>query len=75
MDNDGNNPDYKAVMEEFGEDVVDENTEAGLKRRDEHIKKRLQRKESQEIRRKQEMLFGAKLEAFEIPLIKNSTNN
>ena len=30
MDNDGNNPDYKAVMEEFGEDVVDENTEAGL---------------------------------------------
>ena len=75
MDNDGNNPDYKAVMEQFGEEAIDANTEEGLQRRDDHIKKRLQRKESEAVRRKQEMLFGAKLEAYEIPLIKGSTNN
>ena len=75
MDNDGKNPDYKAVLEEFGEKTIDANTADGVKRRDDHIKKRLQRKESESVRRKQEMLFGAKLEAYEIPLIKNSGDN
>ena len=75
MDNDGNNPDFKAVMEEFGEEAIDENTAAGVQRRDDHIKRRLQRKESEAVRRKQEMLFGAKLEAYEIPLIKDSKNS
>jgi len=75
MDNDGKNPDYKAVLEQFGEKAIDANTAVGLKRRDDHIKKRLQRKESEAVRRKQEMLFGAKLEAYEIPLIKNSEDN
>lgn len=75
MDNDGKNPDYKAVLEQFGEKAIDANTAVGLKRRDDHIKKRLQRKESEAVRRKQEMLFGAKLEAYEIPLIKNSGDN
>jgi len=75
MDNDGKNPDYKAVLEQFGEEAIDANTAEGVQRRDDHIKKRLQRKESEAVRRKQEMLFGAKLEAYEIPLIKNSGNN
>ena len=75
MDNDGKNPDYKAVLEQFGEEAIDANTAEGVRRRDDHIKKRLQRKESEAVRRKQEMLFGSKLEAYEIPLIKNSGNN
>ena len=75
MHNDGKNPDYKAVLEQFGEEAIDANTAEGVRRRDDHIKKRLQRKESEAVRRKQEMLFGSKLEAYEIPLIKNSGNN
>ena len=74
QDNDGENPDYKRIMEEFGEEVLDKNTEEGVKRRDDEIKKRLQRKETEAIRHKQEILFNSKIEAFEISTIKNSTN-
>ena len=74
QDKDGTNPDYKAVLEEFGEEVLDKNTEEGVKRRDENIKKRLQRKETEAVRAKQEALFGAKLQAFELDKVKGSTN-
>lgn len=74
QDNDGENPDYKRIMEEFGEEVLDKNTEEGVKRRDEQIKKRLQRKETEAVRARQEQLFGAKLQAFEIGAVKESKN-
>jgi hypothetical protein len=74
QDMDGNNADYKAILEEFGEEQIDANTAEGVQRRDDQIKKRLQRKESEKIRAKQEMLFGAKLEAFEITAVKESNN-
>jgi len=74
QDVDGNNTDYKAILEEFGEEQIDANTAEGVQRRDDQIKKRLQRKESEKIRAKQEMLFGAKLEAFEITAVKESNN-
>lgn len=74
QDMDGTNPDYKAILEEFGEEQIDANTAEGVQRRDDQIKKRLQRKESEKIRAKQEMLFGAKLEAFEITAVKESNN-
>jgi len=74
QDKDGTNPDYKAVLEEFGEEVLDENTAEGVKRRDDQIKKRLERKETEAVRAKQEMLFGAKLQAFEIDAVKDSDN-
>ena len=74
QDKDGTNPDYKAILEEFGEEQLDKNTEEGIKRRDDQIKKRLQRKETEAVRAKQEQLFGAKLQAFEISKIKDSTN-
>jgi len=75
QDKDGSNPDYSAVLEEYGEEVIDTNTAEGVKRRDEHIKKRLQRREAEGIRAKQEQLFNVKLEAFEIPMLKSSKNN
>ena len=53
---------------------LDKNTEEGVKRRDEQIKKRLERKEAEAIRAKQEQLFGAKLQAFELDKIKDSSN-
>tara|TARA_B100000085_G_scaffold120688_1_gene110009 strand:+ start:5819 stop:6409 length:591 start_codon:yes stop_codon:yes gene_type:complete len=74
QDKDGSNPDYKAILEEFGEETLDKNTEEGVKRRDEQIKKRLERKEAEAIRARQEQLFGAKLQAFELDKIKDSTN-
>jgi hypothetical protein len=74
QDKDGTNPDYKAVLEEFGEEVLDENTAEGVKRRDEQIKKRLERKETEVVRAKQEQLFGAKLQSFEIDAVKDSDN-
>tara|TARA_X000000368_G_scaffold415645_1_gene407820 strand:+ start:267 stop:854 length:588 start_codon:yes stop_codon:yes gene_type:complete len=74
QDKDGTNPDYKAVLEEFGEEVLDKNTEEGVKRRDENIKKRLQRKETEAVRARQEALFNAKLQAFELDKVKGSTN-
>ena len=75
QDTDGTNVDYNKIMEQFGEDFLDENTAERLKKRDEHIKKRLQRAETEATRAKQEQLFGAKLQAFEIELVKNSKNN
>ena len=74
QDIDGANPDYNAILEEFGEEQIDANTAEGIARRDDQIKKRLQRKESETIRAKQEQLFGAKLEAFEITAVKESKN-
>ena len=74
QDNDGSNPDYKRIMEEFGEEQIDANTEEGLKRRDENKKKRMQRMESQAARARQEMLFNSKLESFEISAVKESKN-
>lgn len=74
QDVDGKNPDYNAILEEFGEEQIDANTAEGVARRDDQIKKRLQRKESEAIRAKQEQLFGAKLEAFEITAVKESKN-
>ena len=74
QDKDGTNPDYKAVLEEFGEEVLDKNTEEGVKRRDENIKKRLQRKETEAVRARQEALFNSKLQAFELDKVKGSTN-
>tara|TARA_X000001036_G_scaffold300541_1_gene279607 strand:+ start:104 stop:616 length:513 start_codon:yes stop_codon:yes gene_type:complete len=74
QDVDGDNPDYNAILEEFGEEQIDANTAEGVARRDDQIKKRLQRKESEAIRAKQEQLFGAKLDAFEITAVKESKN-
>lgn len=74
QDMDGTNPDYKAIIEEFGEEQLDKNTAEGIRRRDEGIKKRLQRKETEAVRAKQEQLFGAKLQAFEISAVKESDN-
>ena len=74
QDKDGTNPDYQAILEEFGEETLDKNTEEGVKRRDEQVKKRLERKETEAVRARQEQLFGAKLQAFEISQVKESTN-
>lgn len=74
QDPEGTNPDMKAVLEQYTEDEIDANTQEGLDRRNENIKRQMERRESQIVRSKQEALFNCKLEAFEVEAIKNSKN-
>lgn len=74
QDPDGTNPDMKAVLEQYTEEEIDANTQEGLDRRNENIKRQMERRESQQARAKQEALFNCKLEAFEVEAIKNSKN-
>ena len=70
----GENPDYIAIMEKFTEEHIDENTRLREERRAEEVRQRMERSKVDMQRRKDEALFEAKLEAFEIPIIKNSAN-
>ena len=74
QDPEGTNPDMKAVLEQYTEEEIDANTQEGLDRRNENIKRQMERRESQLTRAKQEALFNCKLEAFEVDAIKNSKN-
>ena len=74
QDPEGTNPDMKAVLEQYTEEEIDANTQEGLDRRNENIKRQMERRESQMARAKQEALFNCKLEAFEVDAIKNSKN-
>ena len=74
QDPEGTNPDMKAVLEQYTEEEIDANTQEGLDRRNENIKRQMERRESQQARAKQEALFNCKLEAFEVDAIKNSKN-
>ena len=72
------NPDWAAIMEKFGTDVIDENTTTSIQER--NARKEADRiiEEDQTAKniefQKQETLFAMKLEAFEIEAIKNSTD-
>lgn len=68
------NPDYQSVIEEFGEEKIDENTKLRLERREEQIRRNRDRQTVDRARMQQEALFAAKLDAFEIPIIKTSKN-
>ena len=74
QDPDGTNPDMKAVLAQYTEEEIDANTQEGLDRRNENIKRQMERRESQNARAKQEALFNCKLQAFEVETIKNSKN-
>lgn len=68
------NRDFDAIMEEFGEEVLDENTVQHQDNADEELKKREEMAEVHHNRMKQETLFEMKLQAFESEYIKNSNN-
>lgn len=74
QDPDGVNPDMKAILEQYTEEDIDENTKKSLDKRNEIIKQQMERQQSQVARGKQEVLFNYKLEAFEVEQIKNSKN-
>jgi hypothetical protein len=68
------NPDWAEIMQKFGVEGVDKNSESAL---EDHQSRKQQRQEQMIIdvdRRKKEALFNAKAEAFDIDLVKNSKN-
>lgn len=68
------NPDYDAVLAEFGVEELDRLTAEHKAEREKHEAAEKERAETMRARQKQEVLFNAKLEAFEIEEIKNSKN-
>ncbi|CAB5221212.1 hypothetical protein UFOVP247_109 [uncultured Caudovirales phage] len=68
------NPDWKEIMESFGEEALDKNTKDSLDRHRQRKAKQMEDKSVEMERRKKEELFNAKAEAFEIDLVKNSKN-
>lgn len=68
------NPDWKEIMETFGEETLDKNTGDAL---ESHMKRKLERAERAKIdeeRAQKEALFNLKAEAFDMELVKNSKN-
>ena len=66
------NEDFNAIMEVFTEEEIDENTKSHKSVVLEQEEKDAEQREVHKNRVMQEALFNMKLEAFEIPAIKNS---
>jgi hypothetical protein len=69
------NKDFDAIMELIGEEEVDRLTAIEDEKKEAEETKKKEQAEVHKNRVKQEALFEMKLEAFEIPLIKDSKNN
>lgn len=76
MDTKEGNPDWAEIMSSFTQEEIDANTTNIIKndqeKRLEQENKNKQRREEQKQTMKNEALFAAKLEAFEIEQVKNS---
>tara|TARA_Y100000389_G_C17436978_1_gene506133 strand:+ start:459 stop:890 length:432 start_codon:yes stop_codon:yes gene_type:complete len=68
------NPDWKEIFQTFTVEEVDDLTENTLKERLENHELRKSFAKDEEARAKNDILFDAKLDAFEIEVIKNSKN-
>ena len=72
--NDGTNRDYDELMKKYSIEQIDANTQKRFDDRNQHIKHNIERQKVDKTRMQQEQLFTAKLDAFEIDLIKSSKN-
>ena len=72
--NDGTNRDYDELMKKQSVEQIDANTKKRFDDRNQHIKQNIERQKVDKTRMQQEQLFAAKLDAFEIDLIKSSKN-
>jgi len=66
------NKDYDAIIEMFGEQEIDKLTQIKEDEKQLEVERRLAQEEVHKNRIKQEALFNMKLEAFEIPEVKDS---
>lgn len=78
MDTEEGNSDWKEIMSSFTQEEIDKNTTDFIandqKKKSENEKLEKQRREEHHQTMKNEALFAAKLEAFEIEEVKNSKN-
>lgn len=75
LDEEGNvNPDWTSIMEQIGEDGVDESTQKRSEDRKQREKDREEQIQNVKKSKEMEALFATKLKAFEIEEVKNSKN-
>jgi len=72
--NDGTNRDFDELLKKYSIEQIDANTKKRFDDRNEQIKHNIERQKVDRTRMQQEQLFAAKLDAFEIDLIKGSKN-
>lgn len=72
--NDGTNRDYEELMKKYSIEQIDANSKKRVDDRNERIKQNIERQKVDRTRMQQEQLFAAKLDAFEIDVIKSSKN-
>lgn len=68
------NPDFQEIVDQLGTDRIDENTNNRARRKAVEAKQRYLREQHKKKQAQLAELFDAKLQAFEIEEIKNSTN-
>lgn len=72
--NDGTNRDFDELLKKYSVEQIDANTKKRVDDRNEQIKHNIERQKVDKTRMQQEQLFAAKLDAFEIDVVKNSKN-
>lgn len=72
--NDGTNRDFDELMKKYSIEQIDANTKKRVDDRNEQIKHNIERQKVDKTRMQQEQLFAAKLDAFEIDIVKASKN-
>ena len=73
-DTEEGNPDWHEIMGTFGIEEIDKRTQAFLDQHEEDHKRKKEWEKDQVEKGRSDALFPAKLEAFEMDLIKNSKN-
>lgn len=74
MDTEEGNPDWKEIMETFTIEEIDETTNRMKEEAVAQEEKKRKEDEERKERMKTDALFAMKLEAFEIPLVRESKN-
>lgn len=69
-----NNPDYDEIIKTFGVDVVEENTRKNMQKVSKERQDRIAKEQAAKDKKLQEDLFAMKLKAFDMDIVKESTN-
>lgn len=71
---DGNNPDWIEIHASFSKEQIERNTQAAIQRVNAEKEQRIEMEKAAVDKQRQEALYQMKLEAFEVPIVKDSTN-
>lgn len=71
---DGRNPDWIEIHSSFSKEELDRNTQMAIQRINKDKERQAEMEQAKVDKQKQEMLYQLKLEAFEVPMVKDSSN-